>query len=364
MKGLTLFAKLCVTVLVLALPFFFGCTDRNIRSARYPAILLADALGQASAENVASAAFQFSDARQDSIVRHEFLIRNTFEQDMRIESVKHSCACATSDVGAGTMIPSGAEITVPMEVQLAGKSGPVESSTYITFTGIKRPLVLKMKGSVLNEYPASIEFGTVIGPDAHAQAIELSTFPGQQPLEIQDIQFDRKLLDVTVESLGTAREGKRVTVIIRRDAPRGRHRNTLVLRTNDSEVSEKRIDVTFAIPFEVEASPEQVSLGVLADGETTQKDIEVYSPYGKPIRLSRIEAAGDAPFSLEFLAQDQDDRFRLRVTARPDARRPGVAKGEFFAYVISGDKTEKVRIEAFCMVRDTAVPAGNSPVKN
>lgn len=297
--------------------------------------------------------FDFGFARQGSAVSHVFSIANPGNEPRIISRISTSCNCTVVGLRDGSSIPPSGVLEIPVKVDLTGKSGIVSSNVALFFEGEHEPTVITMKGQVPYEHPPLVEFGRVLRGRNSTKSIRLTTFPGQPPIDIVKVQHKDPAI---VYAYRRATDDPKVLVLdftVTDKLNYGYFEIPFEMLTNDSELPERRIQLTGFVVPPVEVVPKEISFGYLrSDHNLTSREILVSSTYGKEIANLRIEATRDDCFTWSLSTVDSVSA-KILVQLKdelPSHLPPGILKGEVTVHCEMEGQELEARVELFAMV--------------
>ena len=92
--------------------------------------------------------FDFGEMQQGESVTHDFVLKNTGEADLIISAAKGSCGC-TVPQWPKAPISQGAEATIKVTFNSAGKSGKQNKTVTLVTNAIPNTKVLTINGNVI-----------------------------------------------------------------------------------------------------------------------------------------------------------------------------------------------------------------------
>jgi hypothetical protein len=148
---------------------------------------------------------------------------------------------------------------------------------------------LAIRGRVDEQNPTAILMEDFLRGDKASQHFLLKCV-GRDPIKIASATYDPKFLNVTWKTSPEDARYLYVEVTASPAIPFGAFEQQLKLVTNDANRPLKSISVTGYVMRPVEVSPNDVLFGVVQPGQSADRDIRIYSPYGYPISKINILA--------------------------------------------------------------------------
>mgnify|MGYP001016217990 CR=1 FL=1 len=219
-----------------------------IPEAIAPPIQISDAERQPRVQ-VDSTEYDFGRMDLDLKGEHEFVLRNTGNAPLRMESGPTTCSCTVSSLGQNELPPGGVT-RVRLEWKSNGQAGPYHQTAVIITNDAQKPRIeLTIKGVMLaaiQASPAEVIFPQLSGTQATTQIVRLYGFR-KEPLEVLGHSFADPALakffaldfaPLGVEDLAEAAgatSGVRVQITVKSGLPQGPLQQTITLRTNVAE---------------------------------------------------------------------------------------------------------------------------------
>ena len=260
--------------------------------------------------------FDFGTARQGGVLQHTFQVANTGAAPITVSRVQTTCGCTAATVKKGAEIAPGGTLDVPVDLNLRGKKGAVESKVIVNYAGDAMPDELVLRGKVSEEYPDVVDFPKIKRGEQPEQIVTLATYPGQPPVAVQEISFDAAKFDIT--SRPGAKEGT-VDVVFKPAAnvPYGSVSDQVVVKTNDTDAPDKRMGVRVHVWKPLEAADRTITLRPGTDGGPVSAVVEFAARYGGPIADVSASITREKRFTAEVEPGPPGDTVRVRVTADP-----------------------------------------------
>lgn len=96
-----------------------------------------------------TAVYDFGEVRMGTMVTHNFQVRNTTSQDVRVAQIRTSCGCTTTRPFQDAFEPGQAQ-ELEVSFYTGGKLGPQRRTIEVVSAAGTRPLVLQLVGTVLS----------------------------------------------------------------------------------------------------------------------------------------------------------------------------------------------------------------------
>jgi hypothetical protein len=266
---------------------------------------------------------------------HRFIVKNVYEEDLRIESVKSSCGCSTPRLSKQVLKTwETAEVVVTLDTR--DFTGPKDATIFVKFAPpyvgeVQLHIHAKIRGDIVVQ-PGAVQFGA-LGQGAGAEQTLAISYAGRNDWKIERVECaDPHIETRLVETKRVPGEvGYSLLVKLKQDAPAGYLRDQLMLVTNDFDPRSSRVPVTVEglVAAALTVRPSPLMMGVV--------------PAGQPITRNLV-IQGRAPFRI-LAVRSADDRFQCKPPA--DAKTAHILPITFVSKdaAAPGKLSTKVRIE-------------------
>lgn len=278
-------------------------------------------------------------------VSHRLKIKNVYEKPVHIANVGTSCGCSAAKPNKDTLAPGEeAYIEVSMDTQRFMRRK--DSAVIVNFDQplaqeVRIPLTVYIRTDVVLT-PGSVNFGAVDVGAAAERKVEIA-YAGREDWRIRDIQSGNS--HIAAKVVETARGNGRVAydlfVMLKPDAPVGAIRDHLTLLTDDANSPQVPVLVEGRVEADITVTPELVSLGTLAPGQS--KLVNVVLRGKKPFLIDKIECEHETGAFKVRLPKDAKAVHVLPLTFVPP-NEPGEIQ-ELFTVTIPG-RAEPVTFKA------------------
>lgn len=250
-----------------------------------------DWLGQAIAAE--DRIHNFGTVARAAKTEHRFEIRNTFQTDMRIASVRASCGCTTPIIET-KIIPPGKTGTILAVFNTGKFTGQKKATLTVTLDQPRfTELQLNVSGYIRSDvvvFPGEAQFGQVT--EGEPESLELSLdYAGRSDWQIESIESPVDYISAKFEEV--SRENGRIKYKINVDlsdnAPTGFVQNQLILHTNDRRLTTVPVALYADIHSAIQVSPKKVSLGSIVPGESSSQRIVIKAK--EPFKILNLDSA-------------------------------------------------------------------------
>jgi len=263
--------------------------------------------------------YDFGRVVQGQRVVHEFEVRNTGDADLALQRIAPSCGCTAAAVTSSTIKP-GASEKVRVTFDTSGMFGDKTKTVSILTNGRENPeITLKLKGAVARGITVSPE-RLVFGELSHGASIPART---QEVTLRIDPDLSWEIVRVTASSgyiavneLSAPDGGKRYSVAIRPDAPKGDLRERLLVEFRDEATAPVNIPLTATILGDLKLSPSIVSFGIISGVEPIERRVKYENSSVNPVKILEVTSSHPA-VSASMLEMDSGKRGVLAIKVDP-----------------------------------------------
>ncbi len=232
---------------------------------------------------------------------HHFNLKNLYQEEVHIASVRTSCGCTTPIITQQTLksFESGAIVAkFNTETHIGQKSAVL---TVVFDRPYYAEVQLSVRGNIRTDItfsPPEVNFGELAEGQTSEQEVVIS-YTGSTGWEIKDVRSHCTDLVVTLtapqRSPGLVRY--RMNVASQGGLTAGDIRERLTLVTNDTRFPTIEMAVSGRVRAGLEVSPAALSLGTIRSGETIEKRLVVRGE--REFSVSDV-VCGDKRFSFEL----------------------------------------------------------------
>ncbi len=226
-------------------------------------------------------------------VDHRFTLENSYEEDVRIASVRATCGCTAMEVSKRHLKTwETAEIVATLDTRnfLGRKDSTITVVFDLPFPAEVQLLVRSYIRSDVVVQPGAVQFGSVNQGTAMERRVTVS-YAGRADWRIDQVECSNPSIEPSL--VETGRSAGQVTydlsVRLTGDAPLGYLRDQLVLITNDQNPRAARVPVAIegVVVSALSVRPSPLMLGVLAAGQAVTRQLVVQAQ--EPFRITGID---------------------------------------------------------------------------
>jgi len=294
------------------------------------------------AAQVPDASFDFGTAVQGKIVTHQFVLRNDSSTAVRIRRLTTGPALVVGRLPAH--IGPGADVTIPVQIDTSGLTGPFKASIAVALDDPTAPeMRLTVTGRVITPIeitPMPALFAATRRGEPKAVSVEIRNHEAD-PLMLEALEHPTDRFTTRLETLEAGRR-YRLHLTLNPDGPSGAHQESIRIRT--SRGSTLTIPAYTKLRERVYTFPNAVDLGRLRLAEVEARP-DVLAETAQTLMVYRLGRSDlevtmrtDVPeLDLRWERGPQGDRYQATVTLLKEKLRPGPITGSI---VIQTNDTE------------------------
>jgi len=278
---------------------------------------------------IGSASHHFGEVKQNTELRHDFVLTNNVEVPIVVVGMKSSCSCTWSknnDSFVGSTIEPGQKIDYPAFLN----TGTFQDRASGTIAVIYRYqgdepqwdgeeiLTLEVVGKILPDYriePVDLSFGEVISLVSPIAKKHFRVTPMQmESLEIRDIKSSSSFYTVNIVSSGV--EGYEVEVTFDGSSLGNSERihGHLVIETNSKTVPSGLVNLSVSYIAPITIEPSFILIGSDKVG-TVREQVQIFSSV--PSQITKVDVSSTDLVRVEFDSATQADEHFIAFTIDP-----------------------------------------------
>ena len=277
--------------------------------------------------------FDFGAVSQGVVVKHDFLVKNIGQGNLRIQKAVPACGCTVGTVEPDLLAPNQ-EGTIHVEFNTAGFSGSkVKTVSLYTNDPDKQQILLTLKGAVEEE--VAVEPGQVFMTDVYLDQDKMVN--GETSLTIESKRPDKitlrsaktfsKYLELR-ETSSTATK-KTVRVLVKADTPVGEYRDKIIVSLKGSSRPSINIPVYCNIVHPVRLSQSVISFGLVESTSLQRKSVKLENMSSNNVAIKNISVDNSA-LAVNYVEIKKGKVYVIHVELNPEK-----LKGEDLKSVVS-----------------------------
>ncbi|NLN92166.1 MAG: DUF1573 domain-containing protein [Candidatus Hydrogenedens sp.] len=207
--------------------------------------------------------YNFGQMDNSETVRHGFLIRNEGDGVLKIENVRASCGCTTTELEKKELQP-GEEVSIQANTNLRGRQGPQTKAVTLFTNDPENPSYrLTMKGEAIASIsidPMNVGFGRIEDDDAREETVTIKSNKEDVEFTIRSVEADN--MKFIKHELKEVTPGKEYQLLIRTEPalPEGHHTGRIIIRTDSTERPVIWMSVSMQVIGAIQIMPPVVNL--------------------------------------------------------------------------------------------------------
>ncbi len=238
--------------------------------------------------------FNFGDLDANTVVNHDFILRNEGKGVLEIKEVKPGCGCTTTTLESKTLQP-GQEEKLNASLNLKGRQGKLTKTVMVTTNDSANvSVILTLTGSVIAPIaidPEVISIPTVEDDNPRSATLKVAAKKEDATFNIKSVKLDD--MDFMETEVKTVTPGKEYAVEIRSKGPLpvGAHNGHMVIETDYLDRPIIFCSVNVHVIGSMLVMPPTITLGYSdKPGEKTSQQIAVEPGRIKEFNLTGVVA--------------------------------------------------------------------------
>lgn len=261
-----------------------------------PALAEEDTLSKSRIE-LAESLFNFGNVSQGTVVKHDFVVKNSGESDLVIHRIVPACGCTATSASADTIPPNG-EGTVHVEFDTTGFSGTKHKTVRLYTNDLNNPTsVLTLKGDIepdVDVEPKRLFFGDLVRglkDESRTHDVTIRVREDASASIGKITSYSRYLSVKEVES-GPRKKVVRVTVSP--EAPLGELRERLIVGLDGSKRKSINVPVFASVKGTLKLDPRTISFGIIEGQESFTRKATLKNLGESPVKIKSVDSSDDA----------------------------------------------------------------------
>ncbi len=223
--------------------------------------------------------FDFGQRDNSETVTHHFVLRNEGTGVLKIESVRASCGCTTTELPTDTLAP-GEELKLETQTNLRGRQGPQTKTVTVFSNDPEQPsLRLTMKGDALASIaiePMNIQFGRVEDDQPREAKVTIKSTKEDVSFSVLSSELsDLNFITHEVKEIVPQREYE---LIVKAEGPLpvGHHNGRIIVRTDSRERAVIWVPISMQVIGAVQVMPPVINIRYSEEpGDVEQQQLSI-----------------------------------------------------------------------------------------
>jgi hypothetical protein len=258
--------------------------------------------------------YDFGKVRGEPVIEHEFSLKNSGNETLNIHRIKTSCGCTTPGIQA-LIIPAGETVTLPVKLDLKGKSG--DQRQFITLSTNdpdNRTFSLKITGKAVPAVeisPRILNFDDIDQDNPPSEVITL-TSTDEKPFTVTRATSNNNR--VKIEIIPQADKLKTEIKITPLPQPnQGNFSEVVVIDTDAENVTDKRVVIMWKVQTGVSVFPSSMNIIMNPNARPLQKFFKVSAPEDIAKNLVVTDAQWPGRDSIELVTTKIERGWRVHI---------------------------------------------------
>lgn len=288
---------------------------------------------------------QFGTVPKGANVVRTVTVTNPYKEDLQITNIGTSCGCFQASTQKKVLkTHESTVISVSMNTVKFEGDRNANLDVTMTFNGHDYKSVrIPLKGFIRTDFsinPPSVNLATVEQGRGVTRSVVLRSMrPG---MKITSVQATNPLVKAEVRERGGYGSSEfEIAVSLDPSAPLGDIRDLLSIRTNDTSMSELKVEVSGKVEPDLVVTPQQLTLGNMRPGVPVQKSIIIRGQ--RPFVIEKLERDSEQDVWKSKYSRDSKNLHTINLTMTPPEA-PGDYT-EVFTITIPG-RPEPIKVKA------------------
>ncbi len=267
------------------------------------------------------------DRQPDGIQIHQlFHVQNPGDTNLRILNVQTGCGCTSIQQLPPEMAPHK---TYPAYIDV--DVGPHLTGDHAFWALIRfsdgRLSRIALKMNLVNRMQTDVDLGWHLQGTFPTQVIRVLPNRSGEKLRVNNVDCDAKFFKVSFHNAADVNDATTIEVGLQANVSQGPFSKYLQVaigshfNPSDSEnISNISVHVHGWVARSVETEQKDIDFGTLVGSATVRREVNLYSPYGKPFKFGRLESEISGALSVETISDSPDHlSCKIAVALNPQA---------------------------------------------
>jgi hypothetical protein len=291
---------------------------------------------------ISSHEHDFGQVSQGLKLTHDFMVKNSGNQDLIIRELNPSCGC-TAAVLEDPVLKPGMETSIRVSFDTAGFTGSkVKTVRVYSNDPGNASLVLRVKADIVPEIftePSKVEiFNVRRGEEVSIRFLVKSVEGIEVPLKDIISKSDFVIVSSEINEHGEVE----VTASTSPDIPPGKLRTRIVIRTSNPRVPVINVPVIIDVVRDIVIEPKSVNFGYFSEGvrAPVSRKLLISRAKGTPEGVKAVKASSGSKSVSVNLEVAEDETQQLIVSLLPGSE--GVIRGYISLEISHPDPAERI----------------------
>lgn len=263
--------------------------------------------------------FNFGKVDNSETVEHDFILRNEGTGVLKIESVRASCGCTTTELEKNELAP-GEEIKIHAATNLKGRQGPqTKSITVMTNDPDNPSYQLRIVGEAIASIaiePMSVQFGRIMDDEPREATVVIQSNKPEISFKVLSAELDG--IDFVKHEIIEVEPGKKYDFKVRTEGklPEGNHNGRFIIRTDSQERAVIWLPVSLQVIGPLQIMPPVINIRVSDNPEEVEQQ-QLSITAGRVAEFVINEVVVPLDTIQHELIQAAPNVYRLRLSNMP-----------------------------------------------
>ena len=241
--------------------------------------------------------FDFGSVSQGSVVKHDFIVKNTGDADLVVQRVIAACGCTAASASNDPVKP-GQETAIHVAFDTSGFSGEKYKTVRVNTNDIDNlSIVLALRGVVEPDVlvePQSVMLNDVVRGSSDAANTKLVTVSTRESSGVKITGVRAFSPYVKISQIEPSDTKYKFVVGIDPSAPLGEIRDRVVIGVQGGKESTVNVPVFASVRGQLVLQPSQVSFGVIEGSEPLVRSVKFSNRGSSPVRVTEVRSSNPA----------------------------------------------------------------------
>ncbi len=263
--------------------------------------------------------YNYGTRTDDESVTHHFVLRNEGTGILKIENVRASCGCTTTDLPTDTLAP-GEEVKIGAVTNLRGRQGKqVKTVTVFTNDPENQTIQLRLEGDVQASImiePTAVNFGRIDDNEPREAKVVVKSTKDDLTFAINSAELSD--MDFVEHEITEVEEGRTFEIVIRTtgEVPVGNHNSRMIIRTDARERAVLWLPISMQVVGALQIMPPVINIRYSEEpGELEQQQLRI-TP-GRVAEFEILDVVAPLDGIEPTLMATGDNAYTLRLANMP-----------------------------------------------
>lgn len=265
--------------------------------------------------------FNFGEVHEGTIVKHDFILKNTGTAELAVQRVVAACGCTATSTSANT-IAAGGTVTVSAQFDTNGFSGKRDKLIRVYTSDLDKPMeTLTLSGEIISDTtvePSNIMF-EALEPNsteiARTKDFTVDLRSGAN-LTFDSSETFSKYLTISEKPINSTRRSFKI--LVSADTPPGDLRSRVVVHLKDSSGKDRAliVPVFASVKKSIRFVPATISFGLIPPDKSVERTVKLENVAPQPLSIKSVTSSNPA-VTAELVEVNPGKDFNLKIKVDP-----------------------------------------------